>query len=97
MAAGVPASDILTEEISRTTGENLREAKRVMEEQGLRSAVIVSDAPHLKRAASMAADVGIDAVTSPTRPLRATVRSAQARVSWRGEVVFLHGYWLTGK
>lgn len=96
IAAGVPAADILTEDISRTTAQNLREAKRVMGERGLNSAVIVSDPPHLKRAASMAADAGIDAVTSPTPT--SLYRSFGAKAGFLArEVVFLHGYWLTGK
>lgn len=96
LAAGVPAGAILTEDVSRTTGQNLQEAKRVMARQGLRTAVIVSDAPHLKRAASMAADIGIEAVTSPTPTSRYRSFGAKAGFLAR-EVFFLHGYWFTGK
>ncbi len=96
LAAGVPAGAILTEDVSRTTGQNLQEAKRVMALHGLRTAVIVSDAPHLKRAASMAADMGIEAVTSPTPTSRYRSFGAKAGFLAR-EVFFLHGYWLTGK
>lgn len=95
-AAGVPEAAILTEELSRTTGQNLREAKRVMDAKGLRTAVIVSDPLHLKRAASMAADLGIDAVTSPTPTSR--YRSLRVKAGFLArEVFFLHGYWLTGR
>lgn len=96
LAAGVPAGAILTEDLSRTTGQNLQEAKRVMGLHGLRTAVIVSDAPHLKRAASMAADIGIEAVTSPTPTSRYRSFGAKAGFLAR-EVFFLHGYWFTGK
>lgn len=96
LAAGVPAGAILTEDLSRTTGQNLQEAKRVMGINGLRTAVIVSDAPHLKRAASMAADIGIEAVTSPTPTSRYRSFGAKAGFLAR-EVFFLHGYWFTGK
>lgn len=96
LAAGVPAGSILTEEYSRTTGQNLQEAKRVMGLHGLRTAVIVSDAPHLKRAASMAADIGIEAVTSPTPTSRYRSFGAKAGFLVR-EVFFLHGYWFTGQ
>lgn len=96
LAAGVPAAAILTEDVSRTTGQNLQEAKRVMGSKGLRTAVIVSDPLHLKRAASMAADIGIEAVTSPTPTSR--YRSFGAKVSFLArEVFYLHGYWFTGK
>jgi uncharacterized SAM-binding protein YcdF (DUF218 family) len=64
--------------------------------KGLRTAVIVSDPLHLKRAASMAADIGIDAVTSPTPTSR--YRSFGAKVNFLArEVFYLHGYWFTGK
>lgn len=96
LAAGVPAGAILTEDLSRTTGQNLQEAQRVMGLHGLRTAVIVSDAPHLKRAASMAADIGIEAVTSPTPTSRYRSFGAKAGFLAR-EVFFLHGYWFTGK
>lgn len=96
IAAGVPADQILTEEFSRTTVSNLREAKRVMAENGLRTAVIVSDPLHLKRAASMAESMGIDAVTSPTPSSRYRSLRAKAGFLMR-ELFFLHGYWLTGK
>lgn len=96
LAAGVPPGAILTEDQSRTTGQNLQEAKRVMGLHGLRTAVIVSDAPHLKRAASMAADMGIVAVTSPTPTSRYRSFGAKAGFLAR-EVFFLHGYWFTGK
>jgi uncharacterized SAM-binding protein YcdF (DUF218 family) len=96
LAAGVPAAAILTEEVSRTTGRNLEEAKRVMDAKGLRTAVIVSDPLHLKRAASMAADLEIDAVTSPTPTSR--YRSLRVKAGFLSrEVFFLHGYWLTGR
>jgi uncharacterized SAM-binding protein YcdF (DUF218 family) len=96
MAAGVPAEAILTEDVSRTTGQNLQEARRVMELHGLRTAVIVSDPLHLKRAASMAGDLGIDAVTSPTPTSRYRSFGAKAGFLVR-EVFYLHGYWVTGK
>jgi uncharacterized SAM-binding protein YcdF (DUF218 family) len=96
MAAGVPAAVILTESRSRTTAQNLIEAKRVMEDRGLRTAVIVSDPLHLKRAAAMAKDIGIDAVTSPTPTTRYRSFRAKAGFLWR-ELLYLHGYWITGK
>jgi len=96
IAAGVPAAAIFTESRSRTTAQNLIEAKEVMREQGLKTAVIVSDPLHLKRAASMAGNLGIDAVTSPTPTSRYRTWKVKAGFLMR-EVFYLHGYWLTGK
>jgi uncharacterized SAM-binding protein YcdF (DUF218 family) len=96
IAAGVPATAILTESQSRTTAQNLVQAKGVMQEHGLKTAVIVSDPLHLKRAASMAADLGISAVTSPTPTSRYRTWKVKAGFLIR-EVFYLHGYWFTGK
>ena len=63
---GVPASDILIEERSHTTYENILYAKQVADGNGLRKVLIVSDPLHMKRAVSMALDVGLDADPSPT-------------------------------
>ena len=65
-AAGVPAADVLTETASRTTRQNLVEAQALMRRAGLVRAIIVSDPLHLWRAAQLAEDLGIEAVTSPT-------------------------------
>ncbi|MES2706918.1 MAG: YdcF family protein [Verrucomicrobiota bacterium] len=74
---GVPAAAMLMEEKSRTTRQNLHEARAVMRGHGLKSAIIVSDPPHLKRALMMAADLGMEAVPSPTPTSR--YRSLKAK------------------
>lgn len=92
---GVQASDILTESRSRTTFANLEEAAAVMRENGLRSAILVSDPFHLERAARIARAVGIDAVTSPTPTSR--FRSWRSRLEFLArETWFLHVYQITG-
>ena len=63
---GVPEADILLEERSAITEENLRNAKEIMDESGFSSALIVSDPLHMKRSMRMARDLGIEAYSSPT-------------------------------
>ncbi len=63
---GVPEADILTEDISTTTQANLENAKIIMDENGCRSAIIVSDPLHMKRSMLLAKDAGIDTYSSPT-------------------------------
>lgn len=63
---GVPATDILIEEKSRTTQQNLSEALAVMRQNGLNSAIIVSDPLHMRRSMMIASHVGMRAVSSPT-------------------------------
>jgi uncharacterized SAM-binding protein YcdF (DUF218 family) len=92
---GVPEGDILTETRSRTTQQNLAEARLLMHRHVLTSAVIVSDPLHLRRADLMAKHLGIWATTSPTRTTR--YRSARAQIQFLArEVYYLHYYLITG-
>ena len=63
---GIPDHKILIEEQSTITEENLQNAKKIMDENTLETAIIVSDPLHMKRAMLMAKDYGITAYTSPT-------------------------------
>jgi uncharacterized SAM-binding protein YcdF (DUF218 family) len=69
-ALGIPEEDILLEEYSTITQENIRNAKEMMDAHGFSSAILVSDPLHMKRAMCMAADYGMDAVSSPTPTTR---------------------------
>lgn len=92
---GVPASDILIETRSRTTRQNLLEARRVMYAAGLRTAAIVSDPLHMKRALRMSADLGIEAVSSPTPTTRYRGWRSKAAFLAR-ELYFYHHYLVFG-
>jgi uncharacterized SAM-binding protein YcdF (DUF218 family) len=63
---GVPAHDILIEEKSHTTYENIVYAKQLADRHGIKRVLIVSDPLHMRRAMSMASDVGLAADPSPT-------------------------------
>ena len=62
----VPAEVIFTEEKSKVTYENLANAKRLMDEQGWETSLIVSDPLHMKRSMLYANDLGMEAYSSPT-------------------------------
>lgn len=66
----IPADVILIEEDSHNTRENLKNAKQLMQAHGLRTAIIVSDPFHMKRAMSIANDLDIEAYSSPTPTTR---------------------------
>ena len=70
MKNGIPEKDILIEERSHTTYENVVNAKRVADANGLKRVLIVSDPMHMKRAVAMAKDIGLDAYPSPTPTTR---------------------------
>jgi len=78
---GIPDRDILIEDRSHTTFENLVNAKQVVDANGLQKVLIVSDPMHMKRAMSMASDVGLEAYPSPTKTTRYR--------GWRSQMVVL--------
>lgn len=96
IAHGIPSSAILKETKSRTTHQNLVEAKALMELSGLDSAIIVSDPLHLRRAAAMAEDLGISAVTSPTPTSRYQSLSPKLGFLFR-EIFFYNFHLITGR
>jgi uncharacterized SAM-binding protein YcdF (DUF218 family) len=66
MVHGVKKAHILTEAESKSTLENIQNAKIVANEADLSKFLIVSDPLHLKRAVFMARDLGMDAHPSAT-------------------------------
>ena len=93
--AGVPPTDVFTERRSRTTQQNLAEAKLLMDAHGLRTAVLVSDPLHMRRAMWMAGDLGIAAVPSPTPTTR--YRSLKTKLEFlRHELYYWHHYAFSG-
>ena len=92
---GIPSADILFVEKSRTTKQNLSEARALMQQHGMTSAIIVSDPLHMKRAMLMADDLGIVAASSPTPTSR--YRSLKTRLGFLlRELYFIHHYAATG-
>ena len=66
MQKGVFKSQILLEEESTITYSNIKNARNIMQENSLLSALVVSDPYHMKRSMAMCEKVGIDALPSPT-------------------------------
>jgi uncharacterized SAM-binding protein YcdF (DUF218 family) len=78
---GVFPQDILVETQSRTTEENIANAKLVARRAGLRSLIIVSDPLHMKRAMLIAGDQHLKAYSSPTPKSR--------YLGWKSKLTFL--------
>src|SRR6185503_1557060 len=70
LESGLPAGDILIEEKSHNTYENILYAKQLADTHGIKRVLIVSDPLHMKRAMAMAGDVGLVADPSPTPTTR---------------------------
>jgi uncharacterized SAM-binding protein YcdF (DUF218 family) len=64
---GVPDDAILRETTGRSSWESLAASARFLEDRGMTRVVLVSDPYHAKRIDAIADEVGLDAVTSPTR------------------------------
>lgn len=86
---GVKPEQILIEKESQTTKENIREAKKVMEEHDLNNALIVSDPWHLKRACNIADHFDVKAKPSATKTSLYTSQKAQIEFIWK-EFIYLH-------
>ena len=56
VARGVPAGDILLEDQSANTGENMANTQKVADEHGIRSIIVVTNDFHLYRAMMIAGD-----------------------------------------
>ncbi|AAF84900.1 YdcF family protein [Xylella fastidiosa] len=85
----VPPRAILIETVSRTTRQNLIQARQLMRVYGLRRAIVVSDPLHMARALRLCRELDIDALASATPSTR--FRSLHTR--WRfllQEVYFFH-------
>ncbi|MBX7245299.1 MAG: YdcF family protein [Candidatus Sumerlaeaceae bacterium] len=66
LEAGVPPTAILVETSSTTTLGNFTYAKSFLDTAGIRTLLVVSDPMHMRRAMTMARDLGLDAYSSPT-------------------------------
>jgi uncharacterized SAM-binding protein YcdF (DUF218 family) len=82
---GIAAKDIYCETASRLTYENLCGAKRIIQREHIDRVLIVSDPLHMRRAITIARDLGIDAYPSSTPTSRYVSLSNKIDFLW-GEV-----------
>lgn len=90
-AQGIPTQDILLEEQSTITQENIENAKMMMDENSYHTAILVSDPLHMKRSMLMAKDYGIEAYSSPT-PTTRYISMKNKLLFLAREVFFYVGY-----
>jgi uncharacterized SAM-binding protein YcdF (DUF218 family) len=95
MANGIPEQDILIEQKSHTTYENIVYAKQLADAHNLKKVLLVSDPMHMRRAITMANDVGLDASPSPTTTTR--YRTWRTQLSELARETFYYlGYLVVG-
>jgi uncharacterized SAM-binding protein YcdF (DUF218 family) len=90
-ANGIPLRDILIEQKSHTTFENILNAKQLADANNLKTVLLVSDPMHMRRAMTMASDVGLTAYPSPTPSTRYVGWKAQTTELTR-ETFYYLGY-----
>ena len=83
ISSGVPAVDIFIETHSKGTEQNITEAKKIMSKQGFKTALIVSDPWHLKRACDMASHYSIEAEPSATTQSLYITKKSKLKFIWR--------------
>ena len=64
---GVRSEDILIDEMSHYTIDNMENAKEIMKKEELKTALIVSTPLHMKRAVMLAKFSGLDVKSSPSK------------------------------
>ena len=80
---GVPDEALLVEVKSRTTFENLLQARQLMQDAGVQTSLLVSDPLHMMRAMAIAQELGISAEPAPTDSSRYQSWSQRAKFLWR--------------
>jgi uncharacterized SAM-binding protein YcdF (DUF218 family) len=88
---GVAVNDIFCETISTDTYENLLGAKAIIQQQHIDRVLIVSDPLHMRRAMTMAQDLGLHAYTLPTPTSRYVSTQSQIDFLW-GEIRYYATY-----
>lgn len=96
MRQGIPFDDILIEEQSSTTQQNIDYASKIMNTNLMKSAIIVSDPLHMKRAMKMAKDYGLTAYSSPTPTSKYKTLKTKLPFLIR-EIYFYIGYIIAGR
>jgi uncharacterized SAM-binding protein YcdF (DUF218 family) len=86
---GVKKDDILLETKSRTTRQNLINAKVITDSEQFSKILIVSDPLHIKRAVLMARDLGLNAYPSPTLTTRYRTFKSQFQFLFRETYFYL--------
>ena len=80
---GVPVKSILVDTESRTTVQNLVQAKMLMNAAGIHSVLLVSDPLHMRRVMAIAEALRLNASPAPTESSRFQSWTARGKFLWR--------------
>ena len=85
----IPVRSILVDVESRSTKQNLLRAKELMGRTGIQTALLVSDPLHMKRAMTIATDIGLQAQPVPTVSSRIQSWKMWSKFLWRETWLYL--------
>lgn len=80
---GIPVESILIDTKSRTTVQNLVQAKELMNAAGIHSVLLVSDPLHMRRVMAIAEALSLDASPAPTESSRFQSWTTRGGFLWR--------------
>lgn len=86
---GVPVAATLVDETSRTTWQNLHNARALMARSGIHTVFLVTDPLHMRRALTMAHGLDLQAMPSPTTSSRFRSWTSRAKFLWRESWLYL--------
>lgn len=86
---GVPDDALLVEDLSRTTFENLQNAREQMAARNIRKVLLVSDPLHMKRSVALAKSLDMDAQPAPTQTSRFRTWQTRAVLLWHETWLYL--------
>jgi len=89
LAHGIPAKAILLDTESRSTWQNLTNAKKLVTAAKLDTVLLVSDPLHMRRAMRMADDIGLHAKPAPTTSSRYQSWRVWSNFLWRETSLYL--------
>jgi len=89
LAHGIPAKAILLDTESRSTWQNLTNAKKLVTAAKLDTVLVVSDPLHMRRAMRMATDIGLHAKPAPTTSSRFQSWRYWSNFLWRETSLYL--------
>lgn len=89
VSRGVPVAATLIDERSRTTWQNLEEARALMAPRGIHTILLVSDPLHMRRAMAMARALGLQAQPAPTASSRFKSWITRGKFLWRETWLYL--------
>jgi uncharacterized SAM-binding protein YcdF (DUF218 family) len=87
---GVPNAAMLVDTASHTTWQNLENARTLMASARLHTALLVSDPLHMRRAMTMARDLGMEVEPSPTLSSRFQSWPLRGKFLWRETWLYLN-------